>query len=93
MQPPRDWHEHGAGDVQRLDGVRGHGVQDVRLVDAVGAHREGDERHDAEGAGGRPLERGAEHLGRRSLALPVGVQHDRGRGHRGRDCFPAVSKR
>lgn len=78
MKPPRDRHEKGARDIQRLDGVWGHRVQDVRLVDAVGAHREGDERHDAEPDGGCLGQRGAEHLGRRRLALPVGVHHYRG---------------
>lgn len=86
MQAPRNRHQECARHVKRLDGVRRHGVQDVGLVDAVGARRERGERHDTETRGRRLGQGGAEHLRRRRLTLPVGVEHDRGGRHLGGGC-------
>ena len=94
VQAPRDRHQERTRHVQGLDGVRGYGVQDVGLVDAVGTRRERNERDDAEAARRRLCQRGAEHLRRGRLALPVSVEHHRGGGHlRGGGCETMMDRK
>lgn len=87
VKPPRDGYKQRPGNVQRLDGVGRYGVQDVCLVDAVRACGECHQRHHPETSGWRLRKGRAEHIRRRRLTLPVGVEHHRGGRHRGGSCL------